>query len=160
MTARPAIPLPPYDGACLCGAVHYQLNARPMAVNACHCDDCKKLTGATNLLMIVSQRDAFTHTGAVEHFRKRADSGREIDLVRCAACGTRLWHEPLSSPALVFVAAGTLDDPHWAVPASHIYIERASPGVVMQNDAAKITGQPAERQVLFDAFNAIYGTSP
>lgn len=160
MTQRPPIPPPPYHGACLCGAVRYALNARPVAVNACHCDDCKKLTGATNLLMIVSQRGAFSHTGAVEHFRKRADSGREIDIVRCAKCGTRMWHEPLSSPALVFVAAGTLDDPSWAVPTSHIWVEKASPGVVMQDDAVRIEGQPAERQLLFDAFHAVYGELP
>lgn len=131
-----------------------------MAVNACHCNDCKKLTGATNLLMIVSKRDAFTHTGAIERFRKRADSGREIDIVRCIQCGTRMWHEPLSSPALFFLAAGTLDNPSWAVPTSHIWVEKASPGVMMQKDAVRIEGQPAERQMLFDAFHAVYGELP
>ena len=160
MTARPPIPPPPYEGGCLCGAVRYALDARPMAVNACHCRDCKKMSGGTNLLMIVSQRGAFTHIGAVEHFRKGADSGREIDVVRCTQCGTRLWHEPLSSPALVFVAAGTLDDPSWAVPTSHIWVEKASPGVMMQDDAVRIEGQPAERQMLFDAFHAVYGELP
>jgi hypothetical protein len=157
---RPPIPNPPYDGCCLCGAVRYMLSASPMAINACHCDDCKKLTGATNLLMIVSQRDAFAHTGGVTRWRKRADSGREIDIVRCTACGTRLWHEPLSAPALVFIAAGTLDDTSWAIPTSHIYVEKLSPGVVMQADAAQIKGQPAERQQIFDAFYKIHGELP
>jgi hypothetical protein len=157
---RPPIPPPPYAGGCLCGAARWRLAARPLAVNACHCNDCKKLTGATNLLMILAPREAFSHTGAVTHWRKRADSGREIDIARCATCGTRLWHEPLSSPALVFIAAGTLDDPSWAVPTSHIWIERASPGVVMQTDAIHVEGQPAERAMLMDAFAAIYGHAP
>ena len=157
---RPPIPPPPYAGGCLCGAVRYTLNAPPMAVNACHCRDCQKLTGATNLLMIVSQRGAFSHSGAVQYFRKRADSGREIDIARCAACGTRLWHEPLSSPALVFVAVGTMDDPSWAIPTSHIWTQKALPGVTMQHDAVHIEGQPAERQTLFDAFRAVYGELP
>jgi hypothetical protein len=155
--SRPVIPPPPYAGGCLCGQSRYVLDARPLAVNACHCNDCKKLTGATNLLMILASRSAFTHTGAVDRWRKRADSGREIDIIRCAACGTRLWHEPLSSPALLFVAAGTLDDPSWAVPTSHIWIEKASPGVSMQDDTLKIEGQPASREMLMDAFTAIYG---
>jgi hypothetical protein len=157
MATRPPIPDPPYEGGCLCGAAHYRLDARPMAVNACHCDDCKKLTGATHLLMIVSKRNAFSHRGAVARFRKRADSGRELDIVRCAACGTRLWHEPLAAPTLVYVAAGTLDDPHWAIPASHIYLEKISPGVLVQDDAAQIVGQPHERQQIMDAFDALYG---
>lgn len=154
---RPSIPAPPYAGGCLCGAVRYRLNARPFAVNACHCTDCKKLTGATNLLMILGSREGFSSEGKVARYRKRADSGREVDILRCTECGVRLWHEPLSSTALVFIAAGTLDDPSWAVPTSHIWVERASPGVSFQSDALIVQGQPAERQALFDAFQRIYG---
>ena len=154
---RPAIPAPPFEGGCLCGAVRFRLNARPMAVNACHCTDCKKLTGATNLLMILAAREAFAHEGGpVERYRKRAESGREIDIVRCAKCGVRLWHEPLAAPNLVFVAAGTLDDPGWAIPTSHIWAGRASPGVVFQDDALIVEGQPSDRQALIDAFDRVY----
>jgi len=157
MNDRPAIPAPPHSGGCLCGAVRYVFAARPLAVNACHCSDCKKLTGATNLLMILGRRDAFRQEGgAVERYRKRADSGREIDIVRCAQCGVRLWHEPLSSPELVFIAAGTLDDSSWVVPTSHIWTKRASPGIVMQRDALLVEGQPDNRQMLFDAFDRVY----
>ena len=156
--ARAPIPEPPYQGGCLCGAVRYQLNARPLGLNACHCDDCKKLTGATNLLMVLAARDGFAHAGGkVERYRKRADSGREIDIVRCQTCGIRLWHEPLAAPNLIFIAAGTLDDPRWVVPTSHIWIEKASPNVIMEGDALKVRGQPTERQALFEAFARIYG---
>ena len=157
MAARPPLPAPPYEGGCLCGAVRYRLSARPLAVNACHCNDCKRLSGATNILMLIAPRDAFAHTGEVARYRKQADSGRESDRCRCARCGTRLWHEPLSSAALLFVAAGTLDDPSWVVPASHIWIERASPGVVFQDDALIVEGQPATREMLMDAFTRLYG---
>ena len=94
-----------------------------MAINACHCDDCRKLTGAANLLMVIGPRDADSarKEGDVVRWRKTADSGRQIDIVRCAACGTRLWHEPLAAPALIYIAAGTLDHPGWAVPTSHMY---------------------------------------
>ena len=155
---RPPIPAPPYHGGCLCGAVRYALSARPLAVNACHCMDCKKLTGATNLLMVLAPRDAFVREGAVERYRKRADSGNEVDIVRCAKCGVRLWHEPLSAPQLVIVAVGTLDDPYWAVPTSHIFTRSVSPGVVIQDDALVLEGGPTDRRALFDAFARIYGS--
>ena len=155
MTERPPIPPPPYDGGCLCGSVRYRVTAPPFAINACHCNDCRKLTGTANLLMVAAPREGFQHqSGAVDRYRKRADSGREVDLLRCAACGTRLWHEPLSSPALLFFAAGTLDDPSWAIPTSHIWVEKASPGTVFETDAIKVAGQPENRDVLFDAFRA------
>ncbi len=156
MSARPAIPMPPHTGGCLCGAVRYALKAPPLAVNACHCSDCRKLTGAANLLMLLAHSGAFTQEGAVARWRKRADSGREIDIVRCTQCGVRLWHEPLSSPEFVFIAAGTLDDAGWAVPTSHIWIEKAQPGTAFQPGALLVEGQPATRQMLLDAFARIY----
>jgi hypothetical protein len=155
---RPPVPNPPYKGGCLCGGVRYRFDAKPLAVNACHCDDCKKLTGATHLLMILGARGSFVHEGGdVARYRKRADSGREIDIVRCAECGVRLWHEPLSAPQLVFIAVGTLDNPKWAMPTSHIWVEKASPGVIFQDDAILIDGQPSDRLILIDAFTKIYG---
>jgi hypothetical protein len=154
---RPPIPDPPYTGGCLCGAVRWWLDARPLAINACHCMDCKKVTGATNVVMLIANNAAFSFAGKTSAYRKRADSGRELDMQRCTKCGTRLFHHNLASQALVFIAAGTLDDPSWTVPTSHIWIEKASPGVVMQDDAIKLIGQPADRQMLMDAFSKIHG---
>ena len=154
---RPPIPAPPYRGGCLCSSVRYSLLARPLAVNACHCDDCKKLSGATNLLMLMAERVAFAReSGDVECYTKRADSGRDVDIFRCAKCGTRLWHEPQSAPKYMFLAVGTLDDASWPVPTSHIWIEKASPGVSFEKDAIKVTGQPTDRQVLIEAFARLY----
>ncbi|HET7086939.1 MAG TPA: GFA family protein [Rhizomicrobium sp.] len=157
MTQRPPIPSPPYTGSCLCGAVRWRLDQRPLAVNACHCMDCKKTTGSTNVVMLIARNEAFSSTGETQIYRKKADSGREMDIHRCAKCGTRMFHHNLASQALVFITAGTLDDPSWAVPASHIWVEKISPGVVMQDDAIQLVGQPADRQILMDAFAKVYG---
>lgn len=158
--SRPAIPDPPHGGGCLCGAVRYAYAAAPLAVNACHCADCQKLTGATNLVMVLGESAAFAHeSGAVARYRKRADSGREVDLVRCAACGVRLWHEPKASPEYVFIAAGTLDDPGWAIPTSHIWTAHALPGASIPDGVFVCEGQPPSRAVLIDAFARVYGAS-
>lgn len=154
---RPPLPAPPHLGGCLCGAVRYRFDARPLALNACHCMDCKKLTGATNLLMVLGPREAFSFEGPVARYRKRADSGNEVDIVRCVTCGVRMWHEPLSAPQLVIFAAGTLDDPGWVVPTSHIFTRSASPGVVIQDDALVLRDGPTDRAALFDAFKRVYG---
>lgn len=156
MTRRPPIPSPPYEGGCLCGAVRYRLNHRPQTMGACHCDACKKMSGGTNLLVITAPRDALAHlSGEVQRFRRTAESGRQSDVVRCAVCGTRLWHEPLAFP-IVTIAAGSLDDPSWVVPASHIWIEKASPAAIMQDDAVKFEGQ-VPRDLQIAAFNKLYG---
>jgi hypothetical protein len=106
--------------------------------------------------VITAPREAFHHlSGEVARFRRTADSGRQSDVVRCAACGTRLWHEPQSFP-IVTLATGTLDDPSWVVPATHIWIEKAMPGTLMHEDAVKLEGQPA-RDVQIAAFRSLYG---
>ena len=155
MTTRPPIPNPPYTGGCLCAAVRYRLNARPQTITACHCDACKKMSGGTNLLVLTAPREAFSYSGEVHRFRRTADSGRQSDIVRCAACGTRLWHEPQSFP-LITLTIGTLDDPSWGVPASEIWVEKASPAAIFHGDASRFHGQP-DRQAQLDAFQALYG---
>jgi len=50
MTTRPThSPTRLMQAAVSAGAVRWRLDARPLAVNACHCMDCKKTTGATNV---------------------------------------------------------------------------------------------------------------
>jgi hypothetical protein len=92
--------------------------------------------------MLIANSDDFSFTGEVQAYRKRADSGRELDIQRCTVCGTRMFHHNMASKALVFIAAGTLDDTSWVVPASHIWVEKISPDVVIQEDAVQVVGQP------------------
>lgn len=152
---RPPIPDPPHAGGCLCGAVRYNYDARPLALNACHCNDCKKLSGAGHSAVVLGERAAFSHTGEVKRWRKRAESGREIDIVRCAVCGVRLWHEPVQAPQWVFIQAGTLDNDSWFVPSCHIRVSHAS-HAAFAPDALKIDRQPADRAITIETFNRIY----
>ena len=156
---RPPLPEPPYSGGCLCGAVRFSYNARPLALNACHCTDCKRLSGASYFAVVQAKGEAFSFSGATLIHRKTADSGRQVDIHRCAACGTRLWHTPAGSSDLVFFAAGTLDDPTWFVPTSHIWASRAQPDVVFAPDALVIEGAPSDRKPLWDRFEEIYPRS-
>lgn len=153
---RPPIPNPPYGGGCLCGAARYRVNARPLTMTACHCDACKKMSGGTNLFVMTVPRESFEHlSGELLRFRRTADSGNQSDVVHCAVCGTRMWHEPQSVPVAT-IAIGTLDDAGWAIPASEIWVEKASPAAIFHSDAARFHGQPA-RQAQLDAFAALYG---
>jgi hypothetical protein len=83
-----------------------------------------------------------------------------VDIVRCETCGVRLWHEPLSASTFVLVAAGTLDDPSWAAPVSHIWTSRALPSANIPADAVyNCPVQPAERQEMIDAFKKVHGSN-
>lgn len=148
----------PQPGGCLCANVRYRIEGPILAINACHCLDCKRTSGATCGVYLHLERSALVQEGgSLERYRKRADSGRQVDLVRCANCGTRLWHEPLAAPRLVFVAAGTLDVSDWAVPTSHIWAAGRAASVQLEPDALVIAGAPDDRQALWDRFKQLYG---
>ncbi|MBY9065646.1 GFA family protein [Hyphomonas sp. WL0036] len=155
---RPKLPDLPLEGGCHCGRVRYSVTRRPMAVNACHCGDCKRLAGGPfGVYLHVSKAGFHVHSGHLDVFRRTGGSGNTIPIYRCRDCGTRLWHGPEVAPDLVILCAGTLDAPDWAVPTSHIFVEEAAPDAVAADDALVIEAFQTTRAALWDHFTAIYG---
>jgi hypothetical protein len=137
--------------------VRYRIDAPPLAVSACHCKDCRKLTGVANTQHVLFLREAFVHEqGETDVYSKTADSGRISQIARCAKCGVRLWHIPAAGP-YIMATAGTLDDSAWVVPNAHIWIEKAPAGTAFTPDALMVEGQPAERETMIAHFARLYG---
>ena len=154
---RPTLPKLPFWGGCHCGAVRYAVTAKPKAVNACHCDDCKRLSGAPYGLFLHVVKDALEISGgARDTFRRTGGSGNRINIERCAACGTRMWHLPEVAPDLVILCAGTLDDSTWAIAASHIWTEFAAADAVAAEDALVVESFQTTRPALWARFSEIY----
>ena len=157
--ARPPIPPTPIEGGCHCGTVRYAITARPKAVNACHCDDCKRLSGATfGVYLHVPADTLVVASGEFDTFLRSGGSGNTIRIERCQDCGTRMLHLPEGSPDLVILCAGTLDDPSWAVPTSHIFVEEAAADAVAATDALVIEAFNSTRPALWERFAEIYST--
>jgi hypothetical protein len=154
---RPPLPALPLEGGCHCGAVRYAITGRPLAVNACHCDDCKRLAGGPFGLYLHVDEAGFAVTGGPrDTFRRTGGSGNGISIERCAQCGTRMWHLPDVAPDLVILCAGTLDDPSWVIATSHIFIEEAAPDAVAAEDALAVEAFETTRQALWDRFSEVY----
>jgi hypothetical protein len=152
------LPAFPVEGGCQCGAVRYRITANPLGVYNCHCRDCQRSSGATHSMSMPTRREHFEHiSGEVSAFDKSADSGRVVRMLGCAVCGTKLWNEPLASPAMVVVKPGTLDDPSWAAPVGNIWTNSRLPWTQVDWDQPNFPGQPADRQPLFDAWSKATG---
>lgn len=145
----------PIEGGCQCGAVRYRLTAGPQAVYACHCKDCQRFSGTSHTLSAVMRRgDVELIAGSLKGFDKAADSGRTVRMLGCADCGTKVWNEPLSSPDLLILKPGTLDDASWVAPIGNIWVDRALPWVTIDPAGPNFPGQPPSRQPLIDAWQA------
>jgi len=75
-------------------------------------------------------------------WERQHESGRVIDCVICAKCGSRLFHEPRANTKITIVKAGNLDDTSWLFPVGHIWTRSAQPWVAIPPDGANCDVQP------------------
>lgn len=157
--SRPRLPALPLEGGCRCGAVRYAVNARLMAVNACHCDDCKRLPGGPFALYLHVAKGGQETLGEPRgRFIRTGDSGHAIPPERCAQRGNRIWHLPEVAPDLVILCDGTLDESRRASPALHMSTEYAAADAVAA-DTLVVGSFQMTRPALWARFSEIYPAS-
>ncbi|MHB8529467.1 MAG: GFA family protein [Caulobacteraceae bacterium] len=122
------------QGGCACGAVRYRLASAPMFVNCCHCLDCQRQTGSAFAINAIIETDRIEIVGEIAVATVPTDSGRPLDIHRCAACGTSLWSDYGRRGVTRFVRVGTLDDPGALVPGAHIFTRSKRPWVGLPAD--------------------------
>ncbi|HNY77281.1 MAG: GFA family protein [Sedimentisphaerales bacterium] len=115
-------------GGCLCGAVRYECAGDPGSASYCHCDDCKRATGGPYTVgVLVRAADLRILSGEVKGYTTIADSGRKITRQFCPECGSPLFTRAEKCPDLVFLKAGSLDEPRRVKPSCQTWTKRAVP---------------------------------
>ena len=113
-------------GGCLCEALRYECHYKPKAVTYCHCDDCRKANGcAFNVGVEVDVDTLNIVSGHVKEYTKTADSGNKITREFCPECGSPLFTRSNAFPSLIWIKAGSLDEPELIKPTHQIWTERA-----------------------------------
>lgn len=129
-------------GGCQCGAVRYECAAEPLLTANCHCRDCQKATGSAYVPALAVPAEALKITGAVKYYDNRADSGNTFSRGFCPTCGGRVFGKTSGMPQLMFITAGTLDDPSQFKPAMDIFTVSAQPWDHMDPVLPKFLKQP------------------
>jgi hypothetical protein len=95
------------EGGCLCGAVRYVATVEPIDVAWCHCQSCRKHSGAPVSVFVAVRREAYTVTkGEVTRFN--SSPGRWQGF--CARCGSTLTCEGEANLPEVHLHVGSVDD--------------------------------------------------
>ncbi len=115
------------SGGCGCGAVRYRYSGEPVLATHCQCRACQRSTGTGHSSHLVVPAAAVTFEGEVREYRTRADSGAESVRGFCPVCGSPLVFRTSSWPEMLFLTAGTLDDPSRFAPTLVVYAEHAQP---------------------------------
>jgi len=129
-------------GGCLCKAVRYRITAPPIVTRACWCRVCQYLGAGSGTVNVCFQTAATTIEGELADFRSVADSGNVMHRRFCPHCGTSMFSEAEARPHLIFVRAGTLDDPEIAKPAMTIWTSEAPTWACMDPVLPKVERQP------------------
>ena len=107
-------------GGCLCGATRFFITGAPRWVAHCHCQSCRRATGAP-----ITTYVGFT----LQHFAWAADappgfaSSPGVLRRSCATCASPLSYESRRWPGEIHVHLGALDRPQDYPPAMHVYVE-------------------------------------
>jgi hypothetical protein len=76
-----------YDGRCLCGAVQFRATGAPKWVLWCHCNSCRRHSGAPASVFVSFTHDAVTMThGEITKYA----SSPGVERGFCARCGSTL----------------------------------------------------------------------
>ena len=109
------------EGGCSCGAVRYRLASDPLFVHCCHCLNCQRQTGSAFVVNLLIEADRVELVaGAPEAVDVPRDDGSKQKIHRCPECEVALFSD-YGRPAVLFVRAGTLDDPRAVEPDVHIF---------------------------------------
>lgn len=126
-----------YTGGCLCGSVRYQASGGVDNLCYCHCESCRRATGAPMVPWGTFAIDRFRVTkGSLKEYRSSARVLRGF----CGNCGTSLTYRHEKRPAEIDVILVTLDDPTLLVPQAHIWLQDKLPWIDIDD------GKPKFRQ--------------
>jgi hypothetical protein len=129
-------------GRCLCGAVRYRSASPPITTRVCWCRLCQFLGAGSGTVNVCFPTESFTVDGATTLYSGVADSGNVMERRFCPVCGTPMFSAAQSRPHLVFVRAGTLDDPEVARPAMTIWTSEAPSWACVDPNLPSEAGQP------------------
>ncbi len=104
-------------GSCLCGDVTYTVTGKPLDPAACHCSQCRKMSGHVWAAAVVAE-DGIEIEGEVRWYASSEKARRGF----CARCGSSLFWQALGSGYMDF-AMGTVDGETGMRLARHIYVE-------------------------------------
>jgi hypothetical protein len=107
-----------HTGSCLCGAVRFEIAGELRPPDACHCTQCRKVSGHYWASTDVP-RAALTIHGAdnVAWFR----SSEKVQRGFCSTCGSTLFWDPIHKDS-ISVAMGAFDAPTDTKLAIHIFV--------------------------------------
>jgi hypothetical protein len=131
------------SGGCLCRSVRYESSAAPMITRVCWCRVCQYIGAGSGTVNIAFRTETFAILGELRDYRSIADSGNVMHRRFCPTCGVHMFSEAEVRPHLIFVRAGTLDEPNSVQPSMTIWTAQAPSWACINEALPRVERQPA-----------------
>lgn len=113
-------------GSCLCGAVQFEVDEFSGPFEICHCNRCRKTTGATGMPAIGVKKSDFRFVAGDELVKSYAapilTRAPAYESYFCGVCGSPV-PAPEPNEEFLEIPAGLLDDDPEIKPDKHIFVE-------------------------------------
>lgn len=111
------------SGRCLCGAVTFEGSAASSRIVNCHCEDCRKATGAVHATLLFVPEDTVTISGDVKSFDHTSDSGSTMTKMFCPTCGSQMFSKNTNRPGIIAIRAGVVSDGDQVKPMFNVFTD-------------------------------------
>ncbi|NDV01958.1 GFA family protein [Pseudoroseicyclus tamaricis] len=124
-------------GHCLCGATSFSYEGKENWRSYCHCDSCRRFTGAPVAAYLAVPHGAWAWTGAEP---RRYESSPGTGWLSCATCGSAIAYDSDREPDEIHFMAALLDDPSGIVMQHHSHHEERLAWFNLHDDLPKHRG--------------------
>lgn len=124
-------------GRCFCGNIQFEARGKPLWVAHCHCESCRRNTGAPVTTFVGFNKEQLTYTRGERNFYH---SSPGVQRGFCADCGTPMTYESDRCPGEVHLYISTLDDCGAFVPELHVFFAERIPWMEVEDDLPRYAG--------------------
>ena len=118
-------------GGCLCGAIRYQVQGTPSSISICHCQSCRRASGAPAVSWFVISRPQFKLlSGNPADYQSSPQVRRGF----CGKCGTQLSYARALAPDTIELTTASLDQPSAMEPTKESWLSDKLPWVAVNQD--------------------------
>jgi hypothetical protein len=119
------------EARCQCGQLSVALPGPSPATVVCHCGYCQRRTGSPFGILAYYPSEMLTITGQATLYARPAASGGTFESFFCPVCGSTVYARAGKHPAMLGVAVGAFNDPHYPAPVRSVWEEGKHDWVVI-----------------------------
>ncbi|MHA1599438.1 MAG: GFA family protein [Alphaproteobacteria bacterium] len=113
-----------HPGGCLCGAIRYVATGEPLWVAHCHCQSCRRSTGAPFATFVGFAPDQVAFSASAPATYASSPGVRRSF---CGDCGTPIAFEADRYPGEIHLYVCTMDAPAEFTPQAHVHVREQLP---------------------------------